>query len=228
MALIQIKKQKGLKGEKMKILVVSDTHGQLQKVKYIYENLKKKHTIDMIIHCGDYLEDALQMKRELGVPCYGVSGNCDRTTSDLDYTKVETDYGNILVSHGDLDKVDFGYQNLYYRAIEANCQIALFGHTHRTFYKKLEDMLIINPGSLTHPRDGSGGTCVLLNMREDNVDCIWIDYETMMREFHAMPDADKESATDSEFPSPGESTVKGAKKVQGGFLRSLINYSDRF
>ena len=39
----------------MKILVLSDTHGKLDKV---YRVCEKLNNIDLIIHCGDYIRDA--------------------------------------------------------------------------------------------------------------------------------------------------------------------------
>ena len=45
----------------MRILVVSDTHGKLDRFMRVFEKLKKESPVDLIIHCGDYYEDAMSI-----------------------------------------------------------------------------------------------------------------------------------------------------------------------
>ena len=49
----------------MKILVIGDTHGKLNKVRDIFTKLRD---IDLIIHTGDYYRDAQKLSEEFGIP----------------------------------------------------------------------------------------------------------------------------------------------------------------
>ena len=35
--------------------------------------------------------------------------------------------------------------------------MCLYGHTHRYFNEKIDGVWVINPGSVTYPRDGQAG-----------------------------------------------------------------------
>ena len=86
----------------MKILVIGDTHGQLNKIREIFPKLTN---LDLIAHTGDHLEDGRALEREFGIPVVAVKGNCDGSYSADDFEIIETDYGRILLTHGHLDHV---------------------------------------------------------------------------------------------------------------------------
>lgn len=62
--------------------------------------------------------------------------------------------GDFFVTHGHMENVGHDLQKLCYKAEEAGCIGAIFGHTHRSAYVFAEDMYLMNPGSLQRPRDG--------------------------------------------------------------------------
>lgn len=191
----------------MKILLLSDTHGDLDRVYRIYEKLTD---IDMIFHCGDYQRDALQLEDTLGIPVLSVKGNCDGCTKP-DRKIAETPAGRILLTHGHLEGVGFDETKLLYLAEESDCIAVCCGHTHRALYEDFNGIFLINPGSLTEPRDGSGGTYAILHCEEDQFYGNIVHYDRI-------------------FPDRGSSGSgnKKTKKPSGGFLRNLLNYSDRF
>lgn len=199
----------------MKILVVSDTHGECSRVIDIYQKLSKESPVDVIVHCGDYAADARELQARLGVHVAWVNGNCDGGFSDTDWSILETEAGNFLITHGHMEQVYFSKQNIYYKALENDCVGAIFGHTHRASYTEMDDIVLMNPGSLTRPRDGSGGTFGLLVTGDDSIWGKIYRYE--------------------DFMDPGSSGNGGSSKgtapkpkVRGGHLRDLLNYSDRF
>lgn len=195
----------------MKILVVSDTHGDCSRVIDVYRKLMKESPVDVIVHCGDYAADAKELQARLGAHVARVRGNCDGAFSDSDWSVLETEAGNFLITHGHMERVDSGMQNIYYKALENDCVGAFFGHTHRASYTEMDDLVLMNPGSLTRPRDGSGGTFGLV---VTGLDSIWgkiYRYEDFM------------SSGSSSLSSSGQ-----RPKVRGGHLRDLLNYSDRF
>ena len=181
----------------MKFFVIGDTHGHLDKVLKVWERLKG---VDMVIHTGDHLRDAKDLEAELGVPVIGVKGNCDGSMSSDDIEIVESEYGNILVTHGHMQGVDYSYDRLLYLAEENDCVAAIFGHTHVPCYDQIDDIYLINPGSLTRPRDGSQGSYAIITTTESTFAASIVYYDR--------------------FGSKGN--------VQGGFVKNILNYSDRF
>ena len=199
----------------MRILVLSDTHGDNSRAYQVFDKLKKEAPVDLIIHCGDHYKDAIQMGERTGVPMVWVKGNTDGSFSDDDYTIVDTPCGNLLVTHGHMENVDFSMQNLYYKTMEKDCIGAIFGHTHRSAFTEVNGFYLLNPGSLTKPRDGSGGTFAIIVAEPD----YFRGY------IHRFEDFMAKSAGPG---SSGNSGTGNKPKVQGGYLRSLLNYSDRF
>lgn len=196
----------------MRILVLSDTHGDISRAVNVYKKLAKKGAVDLIIHCGDLYTDAIKIGEITGARTAWVKGNCDGSFNDDDCMIVETEYGNLLITHGHMQNVDFSQQNLYYLAEEKGCAAALFGHTHRAVSTEAGGIHLMNPGSLTKPRDGSKGTFGLIVTDVDYFKGTIYQYDQFM-------------AGDDDTSS-GDSGKKA--KVQGGYIRSLLNYSDRF
>ena len=182
----------------MKILAISDTHGKLNKVRDIWPKLTD---IDMILHAGDFIADAEKLPAELGVPVIGVKGNCDGGYSSSDFRVIPVECGNILLTHGHMENVNYQLNELMYKAMENDCRAVVFGHTHRAMTDESNGIRFINPGSLTQPRDGSDGSYAIIRTSADSFDASIVYYSTIM----------------------------GNKKPpQSGFLRNLMNYCDRF
>ncbi len=181
----------------MKILVIGDTHGKLNKVRDIFPKLKG---IDLILHTGDYYRDAQKLSEEFSIPAVAVKGNCDGCNEE-DHQIIETECGKILLTHGHMENVKYQLNTLMYKAQEAGCIAAVFGHTHHGLIDEAGGVRFINPGSLTLPRDGSNGSYAIIRTNEDGLDASIVYYSTIM--------------------GP-------KKKPQAGFIRGLLNYSDRF
>ena len=192
----------------MRILVVSDTHGYVDRVYEVYKKLVKSSPIDLIVHCGDHASDAAEIQRHLGKRVLWVRGNCDGCFDEKEYAILETEAGNFFVCHGHMQNIGYSKQDLYYYAVQEDCVGAIYGHTHRADKTDLGDFLFLNPGSLSKPRDGSGGTFAILNTSEGYADARILRYNDFMLD-----------GTDSGSPK---------KKVKGGHLRDLFNYSDGF
>ena len=185
----------------MKILLLSDTHGHLEKVYEIYE---KTANIDLIIHCGDYQKDAFELEDTLGIPVVSVKGNCDGG-HQVDRAFADTPYGKIMVTHGHLENCNFGCTQLLYAAEESDCFACCFGHTHVPMNEDFDGVHLINPGSLSKPRDGSNGSYAILRCTDDDFFANIVYYDTVCG-----------------------AQKKKEKKVKGGMLRNMLNYSDRF
>ena len=133
----------------MKILIVSDTHGRdvnLEKAVY------REEPFDYLIHCGDVEGREIFIEALAECPCIIVAGNNDFFT-DLSHEEEITLEGHkMLVTHGHYYFVSRNHDRLVEKAREDNCQIAMYGHTHTPVIEEEDGILVINPGSLTYPR----------------------------------------------------------------------------
>lgn len=184
----------------MKIFVISDTHGRLENAEDVWSRL---HDIDLVIHLGDYEKDAQRLAQIFQTEVISVKGNMDGSYSREDYKIVETEAGNLLLTHGHMYNVKANPLNLLYLAQEQDCCAVLFGHTHIPFYEEAQGVYLVNPGSLSLPRDGSQGSYAIINTEKEGFHCA-IVYYSGSRDSH---------------------TKKAPQKRR---LRDLLNYSDRF
>lgn len=182
----------------MKIFVISDTHGRTEKVEEVWNRLTD---VDLVLHLGDYEKDAQRLAQIFGVEVIGVKGNMDGSYSREDYRIVDTEYGKLLLTHGHMDQVKISPLNLLYRAQELGCRAVLFGHTHIPFYEEESGIYLVNPGSLSQPRDRSEGSYAILHTSEKEFHCAIVYYSSL----HG-----------------------GKKPPQTRRLRNMLNYSDRF
>lgn len=137
----------------MKILIVSDTHGKNYNLETV---LEKEKPIDMLIHLGDvegseeYIESIAECKCEI------VAGNND-FFSALDREKeIMIGDDNVLLTHGHYYYVSMGIEHIKREAIARNMDIVMFGHTHRPVVDIDENIVALNPGSLSYPRQEGG------------------------------------------------------------------------
>lgn len=150
----------------MNILVVSDTHGNIKAAAEMAEKLGGRDAFELIIHCGDHCGDAAALERRLGIPSAAVRGNCDGARKG-DFRVVETPGARILVTHGHAEDVDYGVSKLVYKAKELGCRAVCFGHTHVSLCEEVDGVRLLNPGSPTRPRMGSGRSVGVISSTED-------------------------------------------------------------
>lgn len=184
----------------MKIFVISDTHGRIKKAVEVYKNLTD---VDLMVHLGDYKRDALDLESRLGVDTVFVEGNMDGSMTLESSSKIiDTEYGKILITHGHLENVKDGFENITSRCISEGCKAVLFGHTHRPLYEEKNGIYLLNPGSISVPRDGSRGSYAIIHTSADRfrASVVYCDNKK----------------------SPSGSSQRG------GYLKRLLNYSDRF
>ncbi len=147
-----------------RILVFSDTHGDISKAEKIIGSIDG---VTGIIHLGDILRDAYAIeKNHPDIPLYYISGNND-SFSGVDSEKIIAVGGiKIFITHGHKYISLFsGNDRLIYKGLELGCDIVLYGHTHSSFYKKENGMIIANPGSLAYPR-GSGASYGIIEIED--------------------------------------------------------------
>lgn len=134
----------------VRILVISDSHGDNDNVR---KACKKAGKVNYMIHLGDIGYDYNMLQSISGVPTYMVAGNNDYGMGLRDYIVVHAGGHKIYCTHGHRAGVHYGVDTLRYKALEQDCDIALYGHTHMPFLENEDtDVIIMNPGSVTYPR----------------------------------------------------------------------------
>ncbi|MGL4798898.1 MAG: metallophosphoesterase family protein [Cellulosilyticaceae bacterium] len=139
----------------MNVLVISDTHKRIQRLDHILKIYEATGGIQEIIHCGDHITDAEAIQAKYPqIKVHKVPGNCDASgfgsgTSIV----VEIEGVPIFITHGHNHHVKFDYDELYIDAKAHDAKVICFGHTHSCCKEKKEGILLINPGSLSEPRD---------------------------------------------------------------------------
>lgn len=133
----------------MLIAVISDTH---RNSNYIDIARKYIKDVDILIHLGDNADDILSLKEKFKGKVYVVKGNCDFGNKYPKEELIEALDKKIFITHGDMYDVKCGIQKLYYKAKELEADIALFGHTHMEIITEEDNVLFMNPGSISFPK----------------------------------------------------------------------------
>ena len=133
----------------MKILIVSDTHGRLTNLEKI---LKKTGPIDRMIHLGDVEGDEANIRSLVRVPVDMVAGNNDYFSALPSEMKIELGTHKALLTHGHHYFVSMGHEMLREEAKKRGVDIVMYGHTHRPCLERSRELTILNPGSLSLPR----------------------------------------------------------------------------
>lgn len=130
----------------MKVLVMSDSHGDRTSVSKIVDG---NQDAQVIIHLGDGERDMeyvpfLNERAEI----IAVRGNCD-IASTLPLNRVKYFEGHVFyITHGFVEKVKQGTTELMGAAEKYSAGIVLYGHTHSTVNKTINEMHFFNPGSV--------------------------------------------------------------------------------
>jgi len=129
----------------MKIAVFSDTHGYSRGM----VNAVREAQPRQIIHLGDGNGDLRALEREFPhIPVCAVSGNCDRDCTESEYKIIRLGGLNAFITHGHRYAVRGGNLNTLLFAADCNeCQLAMFGHTHRAGFEQIEGIFVLNPGT---------------------------------------------------------------------------------
>lgn len=135
----------------MKILVFSDSHGNLANC---FEVLKKTFkSVSYVIHLGDYIKDVDSLKTAYPeLEFINVCGNCDFGTNLFSEKLIVLGDKRIFITHGHRYNVKRNLVNLSYVAEEQRADICLFGHTHIPIITNENDIVFMNPGSISQPR----------------------------------------------------------------------------
>ena len=131
----------------MKILVVSDSHGNdglLMDLYHQYPNM------DLYLHAGDSQSSSMAI-----YPFDSVEGNCDFYNFDL-RRKIYTPKGYLLMKH---------YPSISDKESE-DIFLFIHGHTHKYELYSKNGLITLCPGSLSRPRDGTDGSYAIIDIND--------------------------------------------------------------
>lgn len=137
----------------MLIGVLSDTHIP-ERASEIPENVFTMfEKVDLILHAGDLVSLSVKDQLKDIAPIHCVQGNMDRYFGlNLPRSKkLELEGLSIGLNHGEVyPRGDT--QQLKYIGQELGVDVLITGHTHWSFIKEVDNILLLNPGSPTVPR----------------------------------------------------------------------------
>ena len=150
----------------MKVLIVSDTHGMDDNLEWVVNH---EAPIDAMIHCGDIEGSEEYFELLLDCPVYMVRGNND-FFSDLEGEIVVT-LGDkrCMVTHGHYYGVSMGPERIMEEGLARDIDVVMFGHTHKPLLIEENDITVLNPGSLSLPRQiGRKPSYMIMEIDEKN------------------------------------------------------------
>jgi putative phosphoesterase len=139
----------------MKVAIISDSHGSIDRLEKVFQNLSKAG-IENILHAGDFLVEGVD-QIFAGFPdlkFFIAIGNNDVNTENLEkvaklrnvelaeVVTVSLNNKKISISHYD------GIAESKSREKKEQIDIFIHGHTHRPQILKKGDSIMINPGAL--------------------------------------------------------------------------------
>ncbi len=141
----------GMEGilEISKVLVISDSHGRSNNA---IAAIEREKPFDLLVHLGDVQGSTQEIQKAAGCSAYFVCGKCDYDPDLPSFTVFYLGKHKVYAAHGHRHQVNYGTEALESSARQYGCDVAMFGHTHVPYIYQKKDMLLLNPGSISLPR----------------------------------------------------------------------------
>lgn len=140
--------------------ILSDTHGSLDpRVSALFREKGVEH----IIHAGDIGPLSLLAKLEAVAPVTAVLGN-----NDYNLMGAGIEYAENLQVNGVRIRVVHQIRDAFLG--KNPCDVLVHGHTHKPCAVRdpYHDVLTVNPGSVSRPRNEKGASIALLNVSDSH------------------------------------------------------------
>jgi len=129
----------------MRILVISDTHGNHSTVLKTFETAGN---VDTVIHLGDGEADGALLSTIATCPVIQIAGNCDLGSTAPRELICEWNNLRLLLCHGDRYGVKSGFSRLIEQGHKTGVNAVLYGHTHLARMEQHDGLWLINPGTM--------------------------------------------------------------------------------
>ena len=160
----------------MKVLIVSDTHGNDRNLERV---LLQNYPMDAVFHLGDMVGSESYIEDICPCPVNMVSGNNDFLSPAQAEQVVEMEGHRIFMTHGHRYGVTYNLEKVKLAAEARKCDLVFCGHSHRPLVDDEERIIVVNPGSLTYPRqENRKPSYILMHMDADenvNFEIIYLD-----------------------------------------------------
>lgn len=133
----------------MKVLIVSDTHRNLRNFEKVLECEKN---IDMLLHLGDVEDDQEYLEIIMECPVHIVAGNNDFFSDLPNEVVIQVGKYRVFMTHGHGYYVSAHTNRLKDAARSRHADIVMYGHTHKPDIDTSDDVIVVNPGSISYPR----------------------------------------------------------------------------
>ena len=133
----------------MKILIVSDTHRNNTNFLKIVE---RTGPLDMVVHCGDVEGSELLISKAAGCPVEMVQGNNDFFSELPRENEFMIGQYKVWLTHGHNYYIAMNTEMIKREAREREADIVMCGHTHKPVVDIGSDLTLVNPGSISYPR----------------------------------------------------------------------------
>ena len=133
----------------MRVLIVSDTHGRHGGLD---RALQEAGNIDMLIHLGDveggetYIDAVADCEKHI------IRGNNDFFSELPREEEFYIGSHKVFITHGHAYYVSLDPEYIREEGKARGAEIVMFGHTHRPFFEDDNGIIVLNPGSLSYPR----------------------------------------------------------------------------
>ena len=125
------------------VTVISDTHGN----RAVFEKLETVLAeSDYILHLGDTSADGEFLRKKYPEKTHVINGNCDPLKLGEDEEILEIENVKIFLCHGHKYSVKSTRHPLAEKAESLNCNVALYGHTHKAKEEIYGNFTVLNPG----------------------------------------------------------------------------------
>lgn len=161
----------------MKILIVSDIHRHKQRLDAILQE-HTDTTLRISLGDSELTQRTLNERNILAV-----KGNYP-FDAGVGYDHILSVAGSKwFLTHGHKHGVRHQLEDLLHVMQAENCDVALYGHTHRASWTRRADKLLINPGSISQSRDHKPESYVVVTGDESHWLFTWYDAQ-----FHTLLD----------------------------------------
>ena len=133
----------------MRILIVSDTH---RNITNLLQLIKKIGPLDMLVHCGDVEGSELIIDKIVDCPVEMVQGNNDFFSNLPKEKEFMIGRYRVWLTHGHNYYISMNTEMIKQEARDREADIVMCGHTHKPMVDIGKDLTLINPGSISYPR----------------------------------------------------------------------------
>lgn len=146
-----------------RIMIVSDSH---RRHGNLAEILEREGHIDKLIHLGDFEGEDDLIRDLAGCDVIFVPGNNDFFSQYDKEVELQIGKYKVLLTHGHYYYVSLDLQTIRNEGIGRGVDIVMFGHTHRPVISVEDKITLINPGSISYPRQ-QDKKCTYIMMEVD-------------------------------------------------------------